>query len=150
MQQDYGANFIETMRKGQNMLAAAPDNLRQIGEVFSQFGRALGEFSQGKVGIACVTKEGHQPIAGDFAVGTPMSVILVSHVRPETPNPIIADLEVAHYGYPVTFTLDGSRVPAFSAAAVSDILTDVAGSSVFAAALRDLMAIEAPKARLDS
>jgi len=150
MQRDHGANFIERMHKGQDMLAAGPENLRQIGEVFSQFGRALGEFSQGKVGIACVTKEGHQPIAGDFAVGMPMNIILVSHVRPETPNPIVGELEVAHFGYPVRFTLDGSSVPALSAAAVSDVLGDMAGSSVFAAALRDLMAIEAPRNRLDS
>ena len=141
MPKNYDEKFSEAMRRGQSRLTEAPASLRRIGEVFSAFGRAVHEFSEGTVGIGCVTKDSHVPLTGDFAVGIPMSVVLFSHVRPEKPSLIVADLEVSQFGFPVVFTFKGSTQSALQADAVSDLLAGLSCSDVFASALRDLMSV---------
>ena len=150
MQQNSGAKFTEAMRRGQSRLTEAPASLRQIGEVFSAFGHAVHEFSQGAVGVGCVMKGSHVPVTADFAVGIPMSVVLVSHVRPETPSRLVADLQVSQFGFPVVFAFNGSRHSAFNADAVSDLLAGLSHSDVFASALHGLMAVEAAEVRYQS
>lgn len=139
--------FIASLRDGQKKLTEAPVALRRIGAVFSEFGLALNEFSGGKVGVACVTRDGHAPIPGDFAVGVPMSIVLVSHVDPAAPSPIVADLEISHFGFPVVFTFKGSRHSAFQYDAVSGLLASMANSDVFASALHSLMPVNSPVIR---
>ncbi|NTF17051.1 hypothetical protein G6L37_01235 [Agrobacterium rubi] len=142
MQNRKRVSFIESMKAGQELLASAPGSHRQIAALFSDYGQALGEFTQGKVGVACVTEDGHRPVEGDFQVGVPMSIVLVSHVRPETPSPIVAGLEISQFGFPVMFRFRGSRQSAFNVEAVSDVLHSLAQSDVFASALHDLMRLE--------
>ena len=107
MEDGQQSGFIESMRVGCRKLEEAPEKLEAIARVLAKFGQALSEFSEGKVGVACVTKEGGHGLVNDFIVGRPLNVVLVSFVHPDLPKPIVGELEISPFGFPARLEIEG-------------------------------------------
>lgn len=133
--------FIESMSIGYRKLEEAPEKLDAVARVLANFGQALSEFSAGKVGIACVTKDGGHGLVNDFVVGRPLNVVLVSLVDPDLPRPIVAELEVSPFGFPARLEIEGLSQSAVDEHGVVRLLNEMAASSTFAAAAKDLMGL---------
>lgn len=132
-------SFVDAMVRGQERLAPSA-GLEAVAAVLQDFGRALAEFTDGRVGVACVTRDGHVPIGGEFVPDVDMSIVLVPGTAPGTQMPIVASLRIASGGFPVRFGLPGSsEVDVANAGGLAHMLDMLGGSNVFSTALKALM-----------
>jgi hypothetical protein len=142
--------FMDALRLGRHRLREVSTGMETVSVVLGCFGRALNAFSGGLVGVACVTREGHGGIEGDFLPGVPLSIVIVSHEMLTRPMPIVGGLLVAEGGFPVEVTVGARVLVAHDEGGFESALCELAASGIFSAAVEDILSSERPLHRLQS
>lgn len=131
-------SFIQAIAVGQTRIQKS--GLDSVAEVLQDFGRALTEFTSERIGVACVTRDGHAPVGGDFTPEVDMEIVLVAGRTLGTLMPIVASLRVGSNGFPARFGLPGEQeIDVADAGVLSDMLCRLGESPVFSSALNVLM-----------
>ncbi len=142
--------FMVALKLGQRRLADGVTDMDVVSGVLRRFGLALGEFSRGLVGVACVTREGHKAIDAEFVPGVPLSIVIISHEAPDRPMPIVGGLLVAESGFPVEVTIGARAVAVHDEDGFESAMGALAASGLFSSAVADILSSEQRPRKLQS
>jgi hypothetical protein len=137
------SDFLSALRLGQQKLLQGSTTHNEIVGVLDRFGAALHDYTEGRLGVGCVTAEGHEPVDGYFQVGSPMSIVVVLHEDKNRPIPIVGGFSVPVAGFPVQVSFGERVYTANDEAELENAFMALAASRELAAAVNELLGVNA-------